>query len=141
MLRHMSCRSPRGVRTGRTRGTRWQERSMSTHDIGNEVSVLPDPQVPALSRVVFASGRGPLEVRYGHAEGATAAVLWLSGATGRFTSPGLGLYAHSAVALKRRRISSAHVYYRHSTLLDEATHDALATLELLRRRGLSRFAI
>src|SRR5688572_21903877 len=100
---------------------------MSTPAIGDEVSVLPDPQVPALSRLKFFSGRGPLEVRYGHAERAAAAVLWLSGATGRFTSPGRGLYAASAVALKQRRISSAHVHYRHSTLLDEATHDALAT--------------
>ena len=34
---------------------------MPTHGIGNEVSVLPDPQVPALSRVKFASdGYGPI---------------------------------------------------------------------------------
>lgn len=112
-----------------------------------DIRVEPREQEP-YQQVIFVTSRGDVACHYyapqtGDGPGAisSAAVLFLSGAVGGFHSPARSLYPRLAGSLAALGIASLHIAYRHSTVLPEATLDALAGLTFLRHEGFTSLGL
>lgn len=83
---------------------------------------------------------GLLSIIMHPADGHEPAVVMCGGAMGGLLGGG-GLYHELGIRLSEINIASARVSYRKPNDLGRCTHDALATMQLLARRGARRFVV
>jgi hypothetical protein len=74
------------------------------------------------------------------AEGARGAAVLVSGAGGGVEGPS-GVYPELAERLRTGRITALRLDYRKPNDLPECTHDVLAALDALGRRGVERVVL
>lgn len=91
--------------------------------------------------VRLTTAQGIIEARWTPVQNPSRAVLWLGGTGGGFNSPAHGLYPRMIAEFKEEGIAALRVCFRHSTLLRESVHDALAGIAFLKRHRVAAFGI
>ncbi len=81
--------------------------------------------------VLLRTDRGDIQAILHQAPEAQHGVIWVGGARGGFGRPGHGAYARLAEGLRRDRISSLRLRYRHPNVLPESTLDVMAGVTYL----------
>ena len=76
--------------------------------------------------VLLRTDRGDIQAILHQAPEAQHGVIWVGGARGGFGRPGHGAYARLADVLRRDRISSRRLRYRHPNVLCECALDIMA---------------
>src|SRR5579884_2227221 len=89
--------------------------------------------------VRLVTSRGPIDLRYYPAEGATAATVFVGGAGGGWDSPH-DLYPRLCKDLPGDSIACLRVRYRHPAELGESALDALAGASFLAGEAIEQFA-
>ncbi len=79
--------------------------------------------------------RGDVAAREYPAAGARAGVVLVGGAGGGWDTPARGLYPRVAATLADENVAALRIRFRNPRDLDEATHDVLAGLSVLRGKG------
>jgi alpha-beta hydrolase superfamily lysophospholipase len=82
--------------------------------------------------LLFRTDRGDIQAILHQALEAQYGVIWVGGARGGFGRPGQGAYARLADVLRRDRISSLRLCYRHPNVLPECVLDTMAGIAYLR---------
>jgi alpha-beta hydrolase superfamily lysophospholipase len=81
--------------------------------------------------VLLRTDRGDIQAILHQAPEAQHGVIWAGGARGGFGRPGHGAYARLADVLRRDRISSLRLCYRHPNVLPECALDVMAGVAYL----------
>src|SRR5262245_2609989 len=81
--------------------------------------------------LLFRTDRGDIQAILHQAPAAQYGVIWHGGARGGFDRPGQGAYARLADVLRRDRISSLRLSYRHPNVLPECARDVMAGIAYL----------
>jgi len=81
--------------------------------------------------VLLSTDRGDIQTILHQAPEAQYGVIWVGGARRGFGRPGHGAYARLADTLRRERISSLRLSYRHPNVLPECALDILAGVAYL----------
>jgi alpha-beta hydrolase superfamily lysophospholipase len=83
----------------------------------------------------YRTDRGDIQAILHPAPAAQYGVIWVGGARGGFGRPGQGAYARLADGLRRDRIASLRLCYRHPNVLPECALDVLAGVAYLMQGG------
>jgi hypothetical protein len=86
-------------------------------------------------RVLLRTDRGDIQAILHQSPEAQHGVIWVCGARGGFGGPGRGVYTRLAEGLRRDRISSLRLCYRHPNVLPECALDVLAGVAYLTQGG------
>jgi predicted alpha/beta hydrolase len=105
--------------------------AISIHD----VRTGPPPEGQLGEGLLLRTDRGDLQAILHPAPEAQYGVIWVGGARGGFGRPGQGAYARLADVLRRDRIASLRLCYRHPNVLPECALDILAGVAYLTQRG------
>jgi hypothetical protein len=81
--------------------------------------------------LLLRTDRGDIQAIWHQAPEAEGGVIWVGGARGGFGRPGQGAYARLAEVLRRDRISSLRLCYRHPNVLPECALDIIAGVAYL----------
>ena len=81
--------------------------------------------------LLLRTDRGDIQAILHQAPEAQHGVIWVGGARGGFGRPGHGAYARLAEVLRRDRISSLRLSYRHPNVLPECVLDIMAGVAYL----------
>jgi alpha-beta hydrolase superfamily lysophospholipase len=81
--------------------------------------------------LLLQTDRGDIQAILHQAPEAQHGVIWVGGARGGFGRPGHGAYARLADVLRRDRISSLRLSYRHPNVLPECALDVMAGVTYL----------
>ena len=81
--------------------------------------------------LLLRTDRGDIQAILHQAPEAQYGVIWVGGARGGFGRPGQGAYARLADVLRRDRISSLRLCYRHPNVLPECALDVMAGIAYL----------
>jgi hypothetical protein len=85
--------------------------------------------------VLLCTDRGDIQAILHQAPEAQRGVIWVGGARGGFGRPGQDAYARLADVLRRDRISSLRLCYRHPNVLPECVLDIMAGVAYLKHGG------
>jgi len=85
--------------------------------------------------MVLQTDRGDIQAILHQPSEAQHGVIWVCGARGGFGGPGKGAYARLAEGLRRERIASLRMDYRHPNVLPECALDILAGVTSLQHSG------
>ncbi len=81
--------------------------------------------------LLLCTDRGDIQAILHQAPEAQHGVIWVCGARGGFGGPGHGIYTRLAEGLRRDRISSLRINYRHPNVLPECALDVMAGVTYL----------
>src|ERR1043166_480567 len=101
--------------------------AISIHD----VRTGPPPEGQLGEGLLLRTDRGDLQAILHPAPEAQYGVIWVGGARGGFGRPGQGAYARLADVLRRDRISSLRLRYRHPNVLPACALDIMAGISYL----------
>lgn len=107
----------------------------------DELRILAEQRVelaPNVNLHELYTEQGLLSLLWFDADGSEPAVVMGGGAMGGLLG-GAGLYHHLGLALAARNIASVSIGWRQPNHLDACTHDMLAAMQLMARRGARRF--
>src|SRR5438093_4257280 len=82
--------------------------------------------------VLLRTDRGDIQAILHQSPDAQRGVIWVCGARGGFGGPGQGAYARLSEVLRRERISSLRMSYRHPNVLPECALDIMAGVAYLK---------
>lgn len=85
--------------------------------------------------VLLQTDRGDIQTILHQSADAQHGVIWVCGARGGFGGPGKGAYARLAEDLRRERIASLRLSYRHPNVLPECALDVMAGIAYLKHCG------
>jgi hypothetical protein len=85
--------------------------------------------------VLLQTDRGDIQAILHQSPEAQHGVIWVCGARGGFGGPGKGTYARLAEGLRRERIASLRLSYRHPNVLPECALDIMAGVTYLKHCG------
>ena len=85
--------------------------------------------------MLLRTDRGDIQALLHQAPEAQHGVIWVGGARGGFGRPGRGAYARLADVLRRDRLSSLRLCYRHPNVLPECALDVMAGVIYLAHGG------
>jgi len=105
--------------------------SIDIHDVLTGPSHAGEPG----ESVLLQTDRGDIQTILHQAPEAQHGVIWVGGARGGFGRPGQGAYARLADVLRRDRISSLRLCYRHPNILPECALDVMAGVAYLTHSG------
>jgi uncharacterized protein len=91
--------------------------------------------------LLLRTDRGDIQTILHQAPEAQYGVIWVGGARGGFGRPAQGAYARLADALRRERISSLRLSYRHPNVLPECALDVLAGVAYLTHGGVQHVVL
>ena len=100
-----------------------------------------DPQPDGTLLIEIETSRGAIPAIAHPNEGASGAVVWLSGAAGGFDGPADGVYLDLARSFADRGVTSLRLNYRLPGELHECALDTLAGISVLRGLGAERVAL
>lgn len=112
------------------------EQSTPVDDLG--ILAKQHIEIDGVEHHEFYTMTGLLSLLWYPADGATGAVVMGGGAMGGLLG-GAGLYHELGRALAARGIAAASVGWRRPNDLDACTHDMIAAMQLIARRGARRF--
>ena len=101
--------------------------AISIHD----VRIGPPHEGELGEGMLLRTDRGDLQTILHQAPEAQYGVIWVGGARGGFGRPGHGAYARLADVLRRDRISSLRLRYRHPNVLPACALDIMAGISYL----------
>jgi uncharacterized protein len=82
--------------------------------------------------VLLRTDRGDIQAILHQSPDAQRGVIWVCGARGGFGGPGKGAYARLSEVLRRERIASLRLSYRHPNVLPECALDIMAGVAYLK---------
>lgn len=85
--------------------------------------------------LLLRTDRGDIQAIMHRSPEAQHVVIWVCGARGGFGGPGHGTYARLAEGLRREKISSLRLSYRHPNVLPECALDIMAGVAYLKHGG------
>jgi uncharacterized protein len=101
----------------------------------HDVRTSPPPEGQLGEGLLLRTDRGDIQAILHPAPEAQHGVIWVGGARGGFDRPGQGAYAWLADVLRRDRIASLRLCYRHPNVLPECALDILAGVTYLTQGG------
>jgi len=100
-----------------------------------DVRTGPLPEGQLGEGLLLRTDRGDIQAILHPAPEAQHGVIWVGGARGGFGRPGQDAYARLADVLRRDRISSLRLCYRHPNVLPECVLDIMAGVAYLKHGG------
>jgi pimeloyl-ACP methyl ester carboxylesterase len=102
--------------------------SIGIHD----VLTVPPHEGELGNGLLLRTDRGDIQAIMHQSPDSQRGVIWVGGARGGFGGPGKGAYARLSEVLRRERISSLRMSYRHPNVLPECVLDIMAGVAYLK---------